>query len=163
VTISRSFTVSEILALISQNSKRSRDPKCTPVLQNFNMCNGSRPTLYVQSTNQIWKCLASFALIWPGPQNVEMGHVTLTTPTWGDQLETRKLILHIVNPYTKFEFFSRPSMPIQGMQNFKIRHVTLTTPLSGLMHYRQVGDQNWSPYLHPLRRYEKRCNMYKLG
>jgi len=29
------------------------------------------------------KCLASSApQIWPGPQNVEIGHVTLTTPTW---------------------------------------------------------------------------------
>ena len=30
------------------------------------------------------KCLASSApKRWPGPQNVEMGHMTLTTPTWG--------------------------------------------------------------------------------
>ena len=30
------------------------------------------------------KCPASSAPnIWPGSQNVEMGHVTLTTPTWG--------------------------------------------------------------------------------
>jgi len=45
-------TVSEILALISQNFKRPRDLKCTPMLQNFNMCNAS--TLCIQSANQIW-------------------------------------------------------------------------------------------------------------
>jgi len=35
-----------------QNVKRSRELKCTPMLQNFNMYNAS--TLYVQTTNQIW-------------------------------------------------------------------------------------------------------------
>jgi len=53
VTISLSCTVSEILSLISQNFKRSRDPECTPycpILQNCNMHNGN--TLYFQSANQ---------------------------------------------------------------------------------------------------------------
>jgi len=51
VTMYLSCTVSEILAPISQNFKRSRDPECTPVLQNFNMFNGI--TLYIQSANHI--------------------------------------------------------------------------------------------------------------
>jgi len=44
--------MSEMLALISQNFRRSRDPEYTPVLQNFNMCNAS--TVYVQFANHIW-------------------------------------------------------------------------------------------------------------
>ena len=35
-----------------QNVKRSCDPKCTPILQNFNMCNAS--ALCIHSANQIW-------------------------------------------------------------------------------------------------------------
>ena len=31
-----------------------------------------------------------------------MGHVTLTTPTWG-QLVMKRLILHVANSCTKFE------------------------------------------------------------
>jgi len=41
-----SCTVSVKAAPISQNFKRSRDLKCTPMLQNFNMCNTT--TLYVK-------------------------------------------------------------------------------------------------------------------
>jgi len=48
-TIGLSCAGSEILALISQNFKRSHEPTCTPILQNFNMRNAS--TLYVQSAN----------------------------------------------------------------------------------------------------------------
>jgi len=52
-------------------------------LQNFNMCNAS--TLYIQSANQIWDVyIASSApKIWPEPKNVEISHVTMTTPNWG--------------------------------------------------------------------------------
>jgi len=51
-------------------------------MQNVYTCNAS--TLYIQSANQKLKCLAlSAPKIWPGPQNVEMSHETLTTPNWG--------------------------------------------------------------------------------
>ena len=54
------------------------------------------------------KRLASSApKIWPGPQNVEMGHVTLTTPTWGQLgIVIRRLILHVANSCTEFEVSS---------------------------------------------------------
>jgi len=45
---------------------------------------------------------SSVPKIWPGPQIVEMSHVTLTTPTWG-QLVIKGLILHVANTCTKFE------------------------------------------------------------
>jgi len=48
VTISLSWTVCDILALISQNFKKSPDPKCTPILQNFNIAS----TLYIQYAKQ---------------------------------------------------------------------------------------------------------------
>jgi len=40
-----------------------------------------------------------------GPQNVEIGHVTLTMPTWG-KLVNKRLVLHMVNSCTKFEVSS---------------------------------------------------------
>ena len=68
----------EILALIFQNFKRSRDLKCTPMLQNFNMCNARYSLRSICKPNL--KCLASSTpKIWPGPRNVEMSHVTMTT------------------------------------------------------------------------------------
>ena len=97
------YTVSEILALISQNFKRSRDPKCTPCCRSLKCV---MPVLSVFSLQTNLKCLASSASeIWPGPRNVEMVHVTLTTATWG-QLITKKLILHVTNSCTKFEVCS---------------------------------------------------------
>jgi len=54
-----------------------------------------------------WKRLASSApKIWSGPQDVEMGHVTLTTPTWGEIIVITRLILHVANLRTKFEVSS---------------------------------------------------------
>ena len=52
VTISLSRTVVEILALISKNFKRSRDPECNPcpTLRNFDIYNGN--TFYVQSATK---------------------------------------------------------------------------------------------------------------
>ena len=49
VTISLSCTVSEILSLISQNFKRSRDPECTPYCRTVTCI---MAILYVQSANQ---------------------------------------------------------------------------------------------------------------
>jgi len=51
VTICLSGTVSEILALISQNFKRLHTLNAPPILQNFNMCNAN--TLCIQFANQI--------------------------------------------------------------------------------------------------------------
>ena len=70
VTVSLSCTVSEILALISQNFKRSRDPDGTPILQIFNMCNGT--TLYVQSANQ-------FEMSRNGSCNPDQAHLVRVT------------------------------------------------------------------------------------
>jgi len=62
--------------------------------------------LFMFSLQTNLKCLASSApKIWLGPHNVEMVHVTLTTPTWG-QLVTRRLIRHVINSCTKFEISS---------------------------------------------------------
>ena len=60
VTISLSRTVVEILALISKNFKRSRDPECNPypTLRNFDIYNGN--TFYVQSATK----LEMSSLIW---------------------------------------------------------------------------------------------------
>jgi len=57
--VSLSCTVYEILAAyFPPNFKRLRDPECTPILHNFNMCNGS--TLYVPPANQLKFEMSSF-------------------------------------------------------------------------------------------------------
>jgi len=49
-------------------------------------------------------------------------------------------------------------------------HVTITTPLSGMVCHRWAGTtheqavyQIWNRYIHPLRRYERRQKVQKLG
>jgi len=64
------------------------------------------PVIFTFSLQANVKCLVSSASkIWPGPQNVEMGHVTLTAPIWR-KLAIRRLILHVANSCTKFEVSS---------------------------------------------------------
>ena len=58
-----------------------------------------------------------------------MGHVTLTTPTWGQLVIRRQK----ANWSTKFEASSLAvavAEKFQGVYNSKMCHVTLTTPLS---------------------------------
>jgi len=133
VTICLSCTVSEILALISQNFKRSRDPKCTPCCRTLKCV---MPVLFVFSLQTDLKCLASSTPnMWPGPQNVEMVHVTLTTPT-REQLIMKRLILHVTN----LKSLALAIADIfHGVQNYKMCHVTMTTPLSGMTCLHEAG------------------------
>jgi len=72
---------------------------------------------------------------------------------------------------TKFEFSSviRWGEITRGV-NYKTVCLTLTTPLSGNIFHRQGWTcygksmyQIWSLQVHPLRRYEWRCKMQKMG
>ena len=116
VTICLYCTVCEILALISQNFKRSGDlnvPTCCKtltcvmsVLFTFNLQTKLEMSSFIRSRDMAWA------------QDVEMSHVTLTTPTWGKVSITR-LILYVANSCTKFEVssFSR-SRDISGCVKF---------------------------------------------
>jgi len=57
-------------------------------------------------------------------QNLEITHMTLTTPTRGQSVMTR-LMLHVANPYTKFEV---SSLSHSG----DISHTRLTALFPGL-------------------------------
>jgi len=75
------------------------------------------------------KCLASFAPeIWPGPQNVEMSHVTLTTPTCG----IVRHHWHHTRP-TNIRNLKTLALAVpdifKEVQNSKMCHVIMTTQL----------------------------------
>jgi len=76
-TMSLSCTVSEILSLICQNLKRSRDSEHIPFGSNIS-CMHSYSAVSISTRNL--KCLASpITKIWLG-QKLKKVHVTLTTP-----------------------------------------------------------------------------------
>ena len=59
---------------------------------------------------------------------------------------------------------------LHGVENSKTGHLALATPLSGNIFHRQGGTcygksmyQIWSLQVHPLRSYERRCKMQKMG
>ena len=81
--ISLSCTVSEILAIISQDFKSSCDPECAPILQNFNMCNGS--TIYVQPAVKFArsKGMASAPKIRNGSRDPDHVHLGDSHSAWG--------------------------------------------------------------------------------
>jgi len=81
--ISLSCTVSEILALISKHLRGHVTLNEPPILQIFNTCIAGRPLLLTLNLQTKLKCLASAPKIRSGPQDVKIGHVTLTTPTLG--------------------------------------------------------------------------------
>ena len=70
------------------------------------------------------KCLASSTpKIWPGPQDVEMGQVTLTSPTWGI-VSHHKANIHAANSCIKFEVssFSRSRDSSGGIKFKNVSH-----------------------------------------
>ena len=72
-------TVYEILSVISQKLKRSRDPEHIRLEK---ICDQFTNACQYQYEHQICNCLPSPGLkIWLGPNNLKMGHVILTTPT----------------------------------------------------------------------------------
>ena len=83
-----SCTVSEILEIISQNLKRSRDFNCTPMLQNFNMCNAS--TLCVQSANHETKFEMSSSIRSMGPKYTNESRDSGLTHLRNSQLHAAK-------------------------------------------------------------------------
>jgi len=63
------------------------------------------PLLFVLNLQTKFEISGFIPKIWPGPQNVEMARVTLTTPTWGI-VRYHKIILHVANLCTKFQVSS---------------------------------------------------------
>jgi len=134
--MSLSCTVSEI-SLISQNLKRSRDPKHIPFGSDLSFVH--YVCMYVcmylicqmQSTplsisTRYLKCLVS--PIWLGAKFKKTGHVTLTTPTRGSRssqglhLTYSTCIQHLATLASAVtEIWLRAS-------KLKMGHVTLTTP-----------------------------------
>ena len=112
VTISLSCTISEILALISKKFKRWHDPEWTPYCRTLT-CVMAAPFIFCKPN---LKCLASFApKIWPRRQDVEMCHITLTTPIWGtvshDKTSTSHGQLMHIRFFSLLFLFSTVSFP----------------------------------------------------
>ena len=96
--------ISQILALISKNFKRPRDPECTPTLQNFNMCNVST-TFNIQTKFEMSSFICSKVMAWPqkyrnGPRYPDHAHLGIV------RHHKVGLILHAANSCEKFEISS---------------------------------------------------------
>jgi len=104
-------TVSEIFALIFQNFNKSCDPKCTPILCNFNM--HMVIFLAINLHTKFEMLASSTPVIWQGFHNVEtsglkkLSDEVLVWFMWpwprpfGGQL-----VIRMINSYTKFEVSS---------------------------------------------------------
>ena len=99
-----SCTISEILAIISQNFKRSRDPECTPYCRTLTYVTAVLFTFNQQTKFEMSSFIRSKDIAWaPKCRNESRNpdHAPL-----GGQVVMTRLTLHVANSCTKFEVSS---------------------------------------------------------
>jgi len=121
----------DISTYLQKNKRSFCDPKCTPYCRTLRRV---MQVLFRFNLQPNLKLVAQSApKIWSGPQNAEMGHVTLSTPTCGI-IRYRKTNTSRGNYSVRNLKSLALVVPeiFQGVQNSKkMCHLILTTPTRG--------------------------------